>query len=207
MSNKLPAKWVLASASKHRQRQLAQAGHQVDIVPSEIDETPKPGEGPQDRASRLARAKAETVAAQHPGRLVIGSDQVAHLDGQLLRKPGELAQAVTQLMRSQGQTVNFETALHLCIWDQAEYSETLTTKIEFHHFDEHTARRYLALEPALDAAGSFYSEAIGQWLIRAHRSEDPSAIIGLPMLALGRGLRALGLDPLPANTNGSESTD
>ena len=197
MSNKLPPKWVLASASKHRQRQLLSAGHSIQAVPSDVPEDLWPNEVPSDRAQRLAQDKARAVAKACPDALVIGSDQVAHVQGRILRKPGHIDAALEQLMASQGRSVHFETALHLCHPNGEHYSEVVTTEIEFLAFDAETARRYLLLEQPFDAAGSFYSEAIGQWLIKAHRSDDPSAIIGLPMLALGRGLRHFGLDPLP----------
>ena len=195
MSNKNPIQWVLASASKHRAKQLTQAGCQFTLDPSDVDETPIVGEAPAKRAQRLAQAKAVEVAQRHPDSLVIGSDQVAHLSGQLLRKPGHHEAALEQLMQASGQRVSFETALCVIGPSQTPWVEITQTQIEFWPFDQATANRYLKIEKPYDAAGSFYSEAMGQWLIKRHQSEDPSAIVGLPMLSLGRALRALGIRP------------
>lgn len=195
MSNKLATNWVLASASKHRQKQLESVGCEVLCQAADIDETPLDGETPKQRASRLALSKALKVQESHPERLIIGSDQVAHLDNKLLRKPGNHHDALSQLCRSAGQSVFFETALAV-VFGSHQLTELITTEIEFWPFDRDQADRYLRLEKPYDAAGSFYSEAMGQWLIKRHQSEDPSAIVGLPMLALNRCLRQLGINPL-----------
>ena len=195
VSNKNPIQWVLASGSKHRQKQLSQAGCKFMVTVSDVDESLIPNETAPGRAKRLAHAKAYSVAQQHPDALIIGSDQVAHLDGHILRKPGTHEAALKQLMQSSGRSVWFETALSVITPEQTINSCT-RTEIEFWPFYEALANRYLLAETPYDAAGSFYSEAIGQWLIKHHRSDDPSAIIGLPMLALGRALRQLGQLPI-----------
>ena len=195
MSNKLATNWVLASASKHRRKQLELAGCEVLSQAADIDESPIDGETPKQRAARLAMAKALKVRETYPDRLIIGSDQVAHLNNTLLRKPGNHQDALNQLCRSAGQSVFFETALTV-VFGSHQLTELITTEIEFWPFDRTQADRYLKLEQPYDAAGSFYSEAMGQWLIKRHKSEDPSAIVGLPMLALNSCLRQLGINPL-----------
>lgn len=195
MSTKKPIEWVLASGSKHRQKQLSQSGIQALAIAPNVDESIVIGEAAQDRAARLATAKAQHVASTHPSSLVIGSDQVASLDGQILRKPGTHSKALSQLMLSSGKTLCFDTAVCVVFQDQA-LTDIATTRIRFQSFSEETAQRYLELEQPYDAAGSFYSEAMGQWLIAEHHSSDPSAIIGLPMLTLGRILNQIGIHPL-----------
>ena len=167
MSNKLATNWVLASASKHRRKQLELAGCEVLCQAADIDESPIDGKTRNN--ARLGwpcrrRLRSETF----PDRLIIGSDQVAHLNNQLLRKPGNHQDALNQLCRSAGQSVFFETALAV-VFGPHQLTELITTEIEFWPFDRTQADRYLKLEQPYDAAGSFYSEAMGQWLIKRHQ--------------------------------------
>lgn len=188
-----PHKWVLASGSKHRLKQLNNAGLQVEAQPPNIDEHALEGETPIARALRLAELKAQAIS--EPDAITIGGDQVAHLDGLTLHKPGTLEKAEQQLMTMQGRWVNFESAVCV-VCDGARASEAVTTRILFRSLTAPQIRTYLKAETPFDAAGSFYSEARGGWLMQAFESPDPTAIVGLPLMALGRCLRQLGIDPL-----------
>lgn len=184
---------VLASASPHRLGQLKNLKLRASCHPSEIDEALVPGETPENRASRLALAKAQAVSAEHPASVVVGCDQVAHLNGQILRKPGTTEKAVTQLLKSRGNTVSFECAIALINGEEAWQGLSQVT-VKFRNFSHEEAVRYVDAEQPLDAAGSFYSEALGGGLIESIHSDDPNALVGLPVIRLFDGLRALGID-------------
>ena len=192
-----PAPLILASTSTYRRELLQRLQLPFTAIAPGVDETPLPGEQPADLAQRLAMAKADAVAAQHPQACVIGSDQVCDLQGQALGKPGTLANATAQLRRLSGQAVVFRTAVAVVRRD-AGYSACTLVNIEvrFRDLSDQDIAHYLARESALDCAGSAKSEGLGIALLASVRSDDPSALVGLPLIETCRLLRAAGLDPL-----------
>lgn len=184
---------VLGSTSPYRRELLARLRLPFTVDRPEVDETPRPGEEPAALARRLARAKAQAVAARHPGAWVIGSDQVAELDGQPLGKPGDARTAAAQLRAASGRSLRFHTALALAQAGHGVGPEHLDlTQVRFRTLDEATIQRYLVAEPAFDCAGSFKCEGLGISLFEAIESQDPTALVGLPLIALARLLRTLG---------------
>ena len=159
-----------------------------------VDEAPLPGEAPVALARRLSAAKAATVAARHPGAIVIGSDQVADLDGEALGKPGNHANALEQLTRMSGQTVIFQTALSVtCLESGFTQHELAPVKVRFRTLSPGEIETYLRAEQPYDCAGSAKSEGLGIALLDAIDSDDPTALIGLPLIRTCRMLRAAGL--------------
>lgn len=187
-------KLVLASTSTYRKMLLERL--QVPFVTArpETDETPLPNERPAATAQRLAAEKARAVAAAWPDALIIGSDQVAHLGDEVFGKPGTEAGAIAQLRRMSGQTVVFHTALALLNTRSGHLRlEAVPTHVRFRHLDDAEIRRYVEKEQPLDCAGSAKSEGLGISLLEALSGDDPTALIGLPLIALSRMLRAEGL--------------
>ncbi|MBL6718711.1 MAG: Maf family protein [Pseudomonadales bacterium] len=187
---------VLASRSPHRARVLERLGAPFETRDSQVDETPIPGEGPTQRAQRLALAKARAVAASWAGptpALVIGGDQVAH-DGQhLLHKPGTLAKARNQLLASRGQWITFESAVAVVHSGTGALAQgAAAVRVRFAELSEAELDGYLAAEQPLDAAGALYSERLGAVLLEAWEGADPSALIGLPLNLLHRLTSELG---------------
>ncbi|GAP64933.1 MAF protein [Mizugakiibacter sediminis] len=187
---------VLASTSRYRAELLRRVLPRFEQQAPGVDETALPGETPQACATRLAAAKARAVAARCPQALVIGSDQVAELDGAMLGKPGSAANARAQLAACAGREVRFHTAL--CVVDTRgaalrDCSALDLTRVHFRVLDAAEIDRYVAREQPLDAAGSFKSEGLGIALFERIDSEDPTALIGLPLIALCRLLRKAGL--------------
>jgi septum formation protein len=188
---------VLASTSRYRRELLARLGLPFEAVAPDAPEHEIPGEAPEAMAARLALAKAASIA--RPGALVIGSDQVASLDGRLLRKPGTPEVAVAELEACQGRTVVFHTAVAVLDTGSGTRAEHLDrTEVRFRRLDRRALARYVALEQPLDCAGSFKSEGLGVVLFEQIASNDPTALIGLPLIWLAGALRALGADPLAA---------
>ena len=188
-------KLILASTSKYRGELLARLGLPFEAVAPGVDEAPLPGEAPEARAARLAAAKARSVRAADA--VVIGSDQVASLDGALLRKPGGQAAALRQLTASQGRVVLFHTAVTvLDPANGAEWSHVDRTEVRFARLPAAALERYLELEQPFDCAGSFKSEGLGVALFERVETGDPTALIGLPLIWLAATLRSAGLDPL-----------
>lgn len=190
---------VLASTSRYRRELLARLLPDFAVDAPDVDETPILGEPPRDLAIRLASAKAHAVAARHPDAIVIGSDQVAELDGAALGKPGSVEAARAQLAASSGKTLSFHTAL--CVLDMRNnaavaHSAHDCTQVVFRTLDAATIARYVDAEKPLDCAGSFKAEGLGIALFERIESSDPTALIGLPLIALARLLREAGL-PLP----------
>lgn len=188
---------VLASGSRYRREQLARLGLAVECLAPEVDESALPGEAPPALALRLAGAKAAAVAALRPRALVIGSDQVASLDGRRLRKPGTAAAQAEQLMAGAGRELLFHTAV--CVLDAADGSARThldLTRCRMRALDAAAIARYVAAEPAWDCAGGFKIEGRGIALFEEVSSSDPSALVGLPLIALCRMLGAHGV-PLP----------
>jgi len=186
---------VLASTSAYRKALLARLGLGFVAVRPEVDETPEPGEHPGVLAARLAAAKARCEAAR--GRLVIGSDQVASVDGMLLSKPGSHGAALAQLESCQGRTVVFHTAVAVCeTATDRLHTHVDLTRVTFAPRSQQELERYLELEPAFDCAGGFKVEGLGVALFERVESQDPTALVGLPLIWLAGTLRECGLDPL-----------
>ena len=185
---------VLGSSSRYRRELLERLHLPFTVAAPESDESPLPGEAPHALALRLALAKAHAVAALHPQAIVIGSDQVADLAGEPLGKPGNHERATAQLRRMSGRTVVFQTAVAGGCSDSG-FSEVDIAPVEvrFRPLDDATIERYLRAEQPYDCAGSAKSEGLGIALLDAIVSDDPTALIGLPLIRTCRMLRAAGL--------------
>ena len=188
---------ILGSTSRYRRELLGRLRLPFDVVAPDVDETPRPGEAPDTLAQRLALAKARAVAAQHPKAVVIGSDQVADLHGEPLGKPGDHPRAVAQLRRMRGQTVVFQTAVAV-VCDATGFAETLLApvRVVFRALSDHEIEAYLRAEEPYDCAGSAKSEGLGIALLDAIDSDDPTALIGLPLIRTCQLLRAAGVSLL-----------
>ena len=182
---------VLASTSPYRRELLARLRLPFDVVRPEVDETPAPGEPPATLALRLARAKAAAVSAAHPDAWVIGSDQVADLDGVPLGKSGGRAAAIKQLAAMSNRAVVFRTAVSVRRGD-ATHDALDATRVRFRPLAREEIERYVDAEQPFDCAGSFKSEGLGIALFDAIETHDPTALIGLPMIATARLLRNAG---------------
>ena len=185
---------ILASTSRYRAELLRRLRLPFSVVAPEVDETPLPAEPPEALARRLALAKARAVAARHPEAIVIGSDQVADLAGEPLGKPGDHARATAQLRRMRGQTVVFQTALAVvCAASGYAGADLAPVTVRFRDLSDAEIERYLRLEQPYDCAGSAKSEGLGISLLDAIDNDDPSALVGLPLIRTCRLLRAAGL--------------
>jgi septum formation protein len=185
---------VLGSTSRYRRDLLQRLRLPFDVVAPEVDETPAPGETPLALALRLALAKARAVAAQRPDAIVIGSDQVADLNGEPLGKPGTHARAVAQLQRMSGQTVVFQTALAVvCTATGFEQVDCASVRVVFRPLADDEIERYLIAETPYDCAGSAKSEGLGIALLDHIDNDDPTALVGLPLIRTARLLRQAGL--------------
>ena len=190
---------ILGSTSRYRRELLERLRVPFDVVSPDVDETPLTGEAPHALATRLALAKAKAVAALHPHAVVIGSDQVADLNGEPLGKPGTHERAVLQLQRMRGQTVVFQTAVSVvCQASGFEQTELAQIKVRFRDLSDAEIEAYLRAEEPYDCAGSAKSEGLGIALLDAIDNDDPTALIGLPMIRTARLLRAAGIDLLGA---------
>lgn len=188
-------KLVLASTSSYRQMLLERLSIPFELARPDTDETPLPGEPPATTAERLAAEKARAVAAAWPDALIIGSDQVAYLGDQVFGKPGTASRAIAQLQQMSGQTIVFHTALALLNTRSGRLQTAgIPTRVRFRTLSEAEIRRYVAKEQPLDCAGSAKSEGLGISLLEALSGDDPTALIGLPLIALSRMLRAEGLE-------------
>lgn len=182
---------ILASTSVYRRQLLARLRLPFEAVAPQVDETALPGESAAELAGRLAAAKAAAVAATFPGAWVIGSDQVAELDGQILGKPGSSDNAIAQLRAMRGRDVLFHTAVHLCREGSGDGRQDLT-RVRLRDLDDAAIVRYVDAERPLDCAGSFKVEGLGIVLFDAVQSRDPTALIGLPLIATTELLRNAG---------------
>jgi septum formation protein len=190
---------VLASTSRYRRELLGRLRMPFDIEAPGVDEKVLPGETPAQTALRLAEAKARAVAAGRPEGLVIGSDQVASCDGEAISKPGTHANAVAQLQRLSGRTVTFHTAVALVNAATGRVQrELVDVASTFRSLSPAEIETYLRREQPYDCAGAVRSEALGIALFERIASDDPTALIGLPLIAVARMLRAEGVDPLAA---------
>lgn len=195
MSNPhLPRTLILGSTSPYRRELLTRLRLPFEVVRPEVDETPHPGEQPLALAQRLALEKALAVARLHPQAVVIGSDQVADLDGEPLGKPGNHERAVAQLQRMRGHTVVFQTAVAVvCIESGFAEQALAQVKVQFRHLSDEAIETYLRAEQPYDCAGSAKSEGLGIALLDSIDNQDPSALVGLPLIHTCRLLRAAGL--------------
>ena len=189
-----PRPLILGSTSRYRHELLSRLSIPFGLVAPEVDETPIAGELPLALASRLALAKAHAVAKLHPDAVVIGSDQVADLNGEPLGKPGNHARAVQQLQRMRGQTVVFQTAVAVvCHATSFEQMEVAAVRVRFRDLSDAEIEAYLQAEQPYDCAGSAKSEGLGIALLDAIDNDDPTALIGLPLIRTCRMLRDAGI--------------
>jgi septum formation protein len=185
---------VLASSSAYRKELLSRLQLPFEVAVPDIDETPQRSETPSATALRLAREKAAAVAAKMPGCIVIGSDQVATLDDEQIGKPGNHANALAQLQKMRGREVIFHTAL--CVWDGRNNTaqvEDIQTIVKFRDLPDAELDAYLRIEQPYDCAGSAKNEALGIAILERIDSSDPTALTGLPLIALTGMLRKIGV--------------
>ena len=202
---------VLASSSRYRKHQLASLGYRFRTVPPEIDERPLPSETPRIIARNFATLKARAVAQKFPNCVVIGSDQTGVCNGLLLVKPNGVERAQEMLLSVRGQSVCFFTAVTVLDPAGKTLRDVVETEVQFRDFSEGEAINYLTLDQPLDCAGAIKSEAHGPLLFKSVRSEDPTAIVGLPLIRTAEFLRECGINPLefvdaktPQSTTGPE---
>lgn len=189
-----PRTLILGSTSRYRRELMSRLHLPFEVVAPEVDETPHAGEAPAALARRLALAKAQAVARLHPQAVVIGSDQVADLAGTPLGKPGNHERAVHQLQRMRGQTVVFQTAVAVvCLATGFEALDLAAVRVRFRPLSDAEIETYLRLETPYDCAGSAKSEGLGIALLDAIDNDDPTALVGLPLIRTCRMLRAAGL--------------
>lgn len=199
-----PPPLILGSTSPYRRELLGRLGIPFSVVAPGIDESAEPDERPADTALRLAAAKARTVAARHRDALVIGSDQVADCAGQAIGKPGDRDRGVALLRSLSGQTVVFHTGLALVHAPSGRLQSALVSVTStFRALRDDEIVAYLDREAPYDCAGGVKSEALGIALFESIASDDPTALVGLPLIALCRMLRAEGLDPLLGTARGA----
>ncbi len=185
---------ILASTSPYRRELLHRLGLPFAVASPQTDESRWPGESPEAMALRLSEAKARAVAGAHPDALIIGSDQVATVDGLIYGKPGSHERAVDQLRALSGKTVNFYTGL--CLYNtRTGVVEVcgVPTLVTFRNLTDEEIERYLRREPAYDCAGSARSEGLGIALLSRIAGDDPNALVGLPLIALCVLLRRQGV--------------
>ncbi len=188
---------ILGSTSVYRRELLSRLRLPFTVERPEVDETPLPQEKPADLALRLALAKAQAVAARHPSAVVIGSDQVADLHGEPLGKPGDHARAVIQLQRMRGQTVVFQTAVAVVCQATGFSQVTLApVRVVFRALSDEAIEQYLRAETPYDCAGSAKSEGLGIALLKRIDNDDPTALVGLPLIRTCELLRAAGCNLL-----------
>jgi septum formation protein len=188
---------ILGSTSRYRKELLSRLQIPFDTAAPDVDETPHPNESPKDLAMRLALAKAHAVALKNPQAVVIGSDQVADLEGEPLGKPGNHTNATLQLQRMRGKTVIFQTALSVvCLTTRFEKTDLAAVKVKFRDLSDSEIESYLLAEEPYDCAGSAKSEGLGIALLESIESDDPTALIGLPLIRTCLMLREAGVNIL-----------
>lgn len=182
---------LLASTSTYRAQRLSTLGMDFKQDAPRCDETPRPGESPEALCLRLAQEKADSLTEQYPGYVIIGSDQTASLDqGERLGKPGTMANAIAQLSACSGKRLRFYTGVALA--GPVREAWVVTTDVQFRTLNRAEIERYLIADEPFDCAGSFKAEGLGISLFESIRSDDPNALIGLPLISLANRLRALG---------------
>ena len=191
---------ILASSSIYRRDLLARLGLPFEAISPEVDECALPNEGVAAMVLRLAVAKATAIAKDRPNAWVIGSDQAADLHGEAIGKPGNFDNALLQLQRMRGQTVHFHTAVCLM---RADYSVAMNviTEVRFRDLPDTTLIDYLNLEQPYDCAGSAKCEGMGIALLESIRSDDPTALIGLPLITVSAILRDAGFEIPPSRND------
>jgi septum formation protein len=193
-----PPPLILGSTSRYRRELLQRLRLPFEVLAPQVDETPRPAELPADLARRLALEKARDVAARRPHAVVIGSDQVADLDGEAIGKPGSHERARAQLQRMSGRGVVFQTAVAVVGPGGFQRCELAPVRVRFRVLRDVEIERYLTLEQPYDCAGSAKCETLGIALLEAIESDDPTALVGLPLIRTCALLRAAGLDPVLA---------
>lgn len=194
MIDTLQRQLILGSTSAYRRQLLERLRIPFTVAAPDVDETPLAGETPQAMACRLALAKAKTVAAQFPASIVIGSDQVADLDGEALGKPGDHLRAVAQLQKMRGQTVIFQTAVAVaCLESGFLQMDLAQVRVKFRDLSDAEIEAYLRAETPYDCAGSAKSEGLGIVLLESIDNDDPTALVGLPLIRTCQMLQAAGL--------------
>jgi septum formation protein len=197
MSENTPRKLILGSTSPYRRQLLERLRIPFEVAAPEVDETPHLIETPKQTACRLAMAKARAVAKQFPACVVIGSDQVADLDGQALGKPGNHRRAVSQLQQMRGKTVIFQTAVAVvCLETGFAQMDLAPVKVKFRELTDVEIETYLQAEKPYDCAGSAKSEGLGIALLESIDNDDPSALVGLPLIRTCRMIQAAGVKVL-----------
>lgn len=200
-SDPSPPRLILASGSVYRRQMLERLNWPFDVVPADIDETPQHGENGEALAMRLAVQKAAAVAARFPGALILGCDQVAECDGRLLGKPGSADRALEQLNFTAGKDLVFHSAMALRR-DQAHTAICVPTQVRMKTLSEAALIDYIERDRPFDCAGAMRSESLGVALTEFIRSDDPTALIGLPMIRLIDLLHDFGIDVLGPRPSG-----
>lgn len=188
---------VLASTSPFRRELLGRLGIPFDTSAPDTDETPLPGEAPEQLVLRLAEAKARTVAQKYPDSIIIGSDQAACIDGEILGKPGSRERAIAQLKAASGRRVDFFTGL--CVLDAADGRSTALCepfRVHFRQLSDLQIAHYVDRETPFNCAGAFKSEGLGIALFERLEGDDPNALVGLPLIRLVDLLENLGVETL-----------
>ena len=197
MSEPTQRKLILGSTSPYRRELLSRLRIPFDVAAPDVDETPQPHETPKQLACRLAMSKARAVAAQFPTCVVIGSDQVADLEGLALGKPGHHERAVTQLQQMRGKVVIFQTAVAVvCLETGFEQMDLAQVKVKFRDLTDAEIESYLQAETPYDCAGSAKSEGLGIALLASIDNDDPTALVGLPLIRTCRMIQAAGIKVL-----------
>jgi septum formation protein len=197
MSEITPQKLILGSTSRYRRELLERLRIPFTVEAPEVDETAQPRETPQQLACRLAMSKARAVAARFPDCIVIGSDQVADLDGLSLGKPGDHPRAIAQLQKMRGKVVIFQTAVAVvCQQSGFAQMDLAQVKVKFLDLSDDQIEAYLRLETPYDCAGSAKSEGLGIALLSSIENDDPTALVGLPLIRTCQMLEAAGLQLL-----------
>ena len=188
---------ILGSTSRYRRELLERLRLPFEVLAPDVDETPLAGEAPAALAQRLALAKAQAVSAKHPDAVVIGSDQVADLDGQPIGKPGTHERAVEQLRAMRGRSIVFQTAVAVVRASTGYVGTALApVTVRFRDLSDAEIEHYLRTEQPYDCAGSAKCETLGIALLDAIESDDPTSLVGLPLIRTCALLRAAGIDPL-----------
>ena len=190
-------KLILGSTSRYRRELLGRLRIPFEVVGPDVDETPQASETPRQLACRLAMEKARAVATQFPHCVVIGSDQVADLDGQTLGKPGNHTRATSQSRQMRGKTVIFQTAVAVvCLETGFAQMDLAPVKVRFRQLTDAEIERYLLAETPYDCAGSAKSEGLGIALLESIENDDPTALVGLPLIRTCRMIQAAGVKVL-----------
>jgi septum formation protein len=188
---------VLASGSRYRKELLGRLGLRFEVIPPDVDETPVAGEAPPDTAVRLSVLKAKALQPSHGDALIIGSDQVAESGGRIYGKPGNFENALRQLRELSGKAVDFHTAVTLLDAVNGKHESRLVPcRVVFRPLDDRLIQRYLEKEQPYDCAGAAKAEGLGIALLQRIQTDDPSALIGLPLIALTGMLERAGLSVL-----------